>query len=48
MVDGIEAPRRDFMAKGLGPSEVGRGRICDSFHLTESTLVSPLARGMAV
>jgi hypothetical protein len=29
MVDDIEAARRDYMAKGLGPS----GRIHDSFHL---------------
>jgi hypothetical protein len=34
MVDDIEAARRDFAAKGLGPSEISRGRIHDSFHLT--------------
>jgi hypothetical protein len=34
MVDDIEAARRDYEAKGLGPSEISRGRIHDSFHLT--------------
>lgn len=34
MVDDIEAARRDYGAKGLGPSEISRGRIHDSFHLT--------------
>jgi hypothetical protein len=34
MVDDIEAARRDYAAKGLGPSEISRGRIHDSFHLT--------------
>jgi hypothetical protein len=33
MVDDIEAARRDYMAKGLGPSEISRGRIHDSFHV---------------
>jgi hypothetical protein len=33
MVDDIEAARRDYGAKGLGPSDIGRGRIHDSFHL---------------
>jgi hypothetical protein len=33
MVDDIEAARRDYGAKGLGPSDVSRGRIHDSFHL---------------
>ena len=33
MVDDIEAARRDYMAKGLGPSNISRGRIHDSFHL---------------
>ena len=33
MVDDIEAARRDYAAKGLGPSEISRGRIHDSFHL---------------
>ncbi len=27
MVDDIEAARRDYAAKGLGPSEISRGRI---------------------
>ena len=34
MVDDIEAARRDYSAKGLGPSDISRGRIHDSFHLT--------------
>ena len=34
MVDDIEAARRDYAAKGLDPSDVSRGRIHDSFHLT--------------
>ena len=33
MVDDIEAARRDYAAKGLGPSDITRGRIHDSFHL---------------
>ena len=33
MVDDIEAARRDYGAKGLGPSDISRGRIHDSFHL---------------
>ena len=33
MVDDIEAARRDYGAKGLGPSDVSRGRIHDAFHL---------------
>jgi hypothetical protein len=33
MVDDIEAARRDYMAKGFGPSEISRGRIHDSFHV---------------
>jgi hypothetical protein len=34
MVDDIEAARRDYAAKGLGPSDISKGRIHDSFHLT--------------
>jgi hypothetical protein len=34
MVDDIEGARRDYAAKGLGPSDITRGRIHDSFHLT--------------
>jgi hypothetical protein len=34
MVDDIEVARRDYAAKGLGPSDITRGRIHDSFHLT--------------
>ena len=53
MVDDIEAARRDYMAKGLGPSEISRGRIHDSFHLVgpdghDFTVVSSHARGRAV
>jgi len=33
MVDDIEAARRDYLAKGLGPSDISRGRIHDSFHV---------------
>ena len=33
MVDDIEAARRDYGAKGLGPSDISRGRIHDAFHL---------------
>ena len=33
MVDDIEAARRDYGAKGLGPSDISKGRIHDSFHL---------------
>jgi hypothetical protein len=33
MVDDIEAARRDYAAKGLGPSDISKGRIHDSFHL---------------
>ena len=33
MVDDIDAARRDYMAKGLGPSDISRGRIHDSFHV---------------
>ena len=34
MVDDIDAACRDYAAKGLAPSEISRGRIHDSFHLT--------------
>ena len=33
MVDDIEAARRDYMANGLLPSDISRGRIHDSFHV---------------
>jgi hypothetical protein len=33
MVDDIDATHRDYAAKGLGPSEIRRGRIHDSFDL---------------
>ena len=33
MVDDIEAARRDYMANGLLPSVISRGRIHDSFHV---------------
>jgi len=53
MVDDIEAVRRDYAAKGLGPSEISRGRIHDSFHLTgpdgcDFTVTSSHAGGRAV
>ena len=35
MADDIEAVRRNYAAKCLGPSEISRGRIHDSFHLTQ-------------
>ena len=34
MVDDIEAARRDYAAKGLVPSDISKGRIHDSFHLS--------------
>src|SRR6202008_1043855 len=34
MVDDIEAARRDYAEKGLGPSDISKGRIHDSFRLT--------------
>jgi len=53
MVDDIEAARRDYAAKGLGPSDISRGRIHDSFHLTgpdgyDFTVNSSHAGGRAV
>jgi len=33
MVDDVEAARGDYDSKGLGPSDISRGRIHDSFHL---------------
>jgi hypothetical protein len=53
MVDDIEAARRDYAAKSLGPSEISRGRIHDSFHLTgpdgyDFTVTSSHAGGRAV
>ena len=33
MVDDIEGARRDYIAKGLLPSDISRGRIHDSFHV---------------
>jgi len=33
MVDDIEAARHDYLAKGLEPSDISRGRIHDSFHV---------------
>src|ERR1700746_1848220 len=52
MVDDIEATRRDYAAKGLEPSEITRGRIHDSFHLTgpdgyDFTVTSSHAGGRA-
>ena len=53
MVDDIEAARRDYAAKGLGPGEISRGRIHDTFHLAgpdghDFTVCSSHARGRAV
>ena len=53
MVDDIEAARRDYGAKGLGPSDISRGRIHDSFHLAgpdghDFTVCSSHAGGRAV
>ena len=53
MVDDIEAVRRDYADKGLGPSEISRGHIHDSFHLTgpdgyDFTVNSSHAGGRAV
>jgi hypothetical protein len=53
MVDDIEAARRDYAAKGLGPSEISRGRIHDAFHLVgpdghDFTVTSSHAGGRAV
>ena len=53
MVDDIEAARRDYAAKALGPSEIIRGRIHDAFHLTgpdgyDFTVTSSHAGGRAV
>ena len=53
MVDDIDAARREYAEKGLRPSEISRGRIHDSFHLTgpdgyDFTVNSSHARGRAV
>ena len=53
MVDDIEAARRDFGAKDLGPSDISRGRIHDTFHLAgpdghDFTVCSSHAGGRAV
>jgi hypothetical protein len=53
MVDDIEGARRDYAAKGLGPSDISKGRIHDSFHLTgpdgyDFTVTSSHAGGRAV
>jgi hypothetical protein len=53
MVDDIETARRDYGAKGLGPSDISRGRIHDSFHLAgpdghDFTVCSSHAGGRAV
>ena len=53
MVDDIEAALRDYAAKGLGPSDISKGRIHDSFHLAgpdghDFTVVSSHARGRIV
>src|SRR5947209_12302983 len=53
MVDDIEAARRDYAAKGLGPSDISRGRIHDSFRLAgpdghDFTITSSHSGGRAV
>jgi hypothetical protein len=53
MVDDIEGARRDYAAKGLGPSDISKGRIHDSFHLTgpdgyDFTVTSSHAGGRAI
>jgi len=53
MVDDIEAARSDYAAKGLGPSDISKGRIHDSFRLSgpdgyDFTVVSSHARGRVV
>jgi hypothetical protein len=53
MVDDIESARRDYAARGLGPSDISRGRIHDSFHLSgpdgyDFTVVSSHAGGRLV
>ncbi len=53
MVDDIEAARRDYLGKGLAPSDISKGRIHDSFHLAgpdghDFTVVSSHARGRIV
>lgn len=53
MVDDIGAARRDYAEKGLGPSEISKGRIHDSFHMTgpdghDFTVVSSHAGGRPV
>ena len=53
MVDDIEAARRAYEAKGLGPSDISKGRIHDSFHLTgpdgyDFTITSSHAGGRIV
>jgi hypothetical protein len=53
MVDDIDAARREYAEKGLGPSDISRGRIHDSFHLAgpdgqDFTVNSSHARGRVV
>src|SRR6266851_9154442 len=53
MVDDIDAARSDYAAKGLGPSDISKGRIHDSFHLAgpdghDFTVVSSPAGGRVV
>jgi hypothetical protein len=53
MVDDVEAARRDYTAKGLAPSDITRGQIHDSFHLTgpdgyDFTVTSSHAGGRSV
>jgi hypothetical protein len=53
MVDDIEAARVDYATRGLLPSDISRGRIHDSFHLSgpdgyDFTVCSSHARGRPV
>jgi hypothetical protein len=53
MVDDLEAVRSDCAARGLAPSDISKGRIHDSFHLSgpdgyDFTVVSSHARGRIV
>src|SRR5438105_4849525 len=52
-VNDIDAARSDYAAKGLGPSEISKGQIHDSFHVPgpdgyDFTITSSHAGGRAV
>jgi hypothetical protein len=53
MVDDIDSARRDYATKGFAPSDISRGRIHDSFHVSgpdgyDFTITSSHAGGRAV